>query len=157
MRQPRFFVEKHRRTNPFDDYQHRCTTMPLLLEAVRYDRQTKRQEFIEVRARYAAGSRRVMELCLGDALDGEKPIQFGVDVAVTGSDRKFVIFSNDFSSVRYMPDVNMMAPQSPYQKDVVVILKQTHDTVRRFESIEANDILAVARLCCIFDLLPDEE
>ncbi len=100
MCQPRFFLEKYRRANPFDNYQHRCSTMPLQLDAVRYDRRTKRQEFIEVRARYATVSRRVMDLCLGDALDERKPIQFGADIVVTGSDRKFVLFSNDFSSVR---------------------------------------------------------
>ncbi len=50
-----------------------------------------------------------------------------------------------------------MTPNLPFQKDVVIILKQAHGIATRFESIEANDILTIARLCCVFDLWSDEE
>ncbi len=48
-----------------------------------------------------------------------------------------------------------MTPNLPFQKDVVIILKQAHGNATRFESIEANDILTIARLCCVFDLWSD--
>lgn len=131
--------------------------MPMLLHAFKYNRRTKREEFIEVRAQYATGSRRVMNLCLGDVFDGEKPIQFCANIVVKGSDREFVLFSNDFPSVCYVLGANEMAAHLHFQMDIVVVLKQAHGTARRFESIEANDILAVARLRRIFDFWSDEE
>ncbi len=90
---PRFTVEPH----PEDgDFQHRCTSFPLQLQAVKYNRRTRQIDLVDIRARYQTRSRHEMHLCLGNALDGDADIQVCGNVMVATSTRQFALFSNDF-------------------------------------------------------------
>lgn len=79
---------------------HRCTGFPLVLEAVIYDRATKKCKLMNVQAQaQTISDGTVMNVCVGRALDCTVPIcsLLGVE-AMDGTDT-FALLSTDFASV----------------------------------------------------------
>ncbi len=99
MNRPHIFVESQ---SPTGEFGHRCISFPLQLKAATYDQWFRTCGYIAVRARYTSDAGNGMDLCLGNALDDEAPVQALLNIRTSYSAHRFALFSDDFSSVRYI-------------------------------------------------------
>ncbi len=99
MNRPHIFVESQ---SPTGEFGHRCISFPLQLEAATYDQRFRTCGYIAVCARYTSDAGNGMDLCLGNALDDEAPVQAMLNIRTSYSAHRFALFSDDFSSVRYI-------------------------------------------------------